>query len=187
MKPGEGVFYYIDENATDDLLLAVARSEHSTVGSLEEAHTRCKAFTLDRLLDVAEPDWSTAGKAQPHMGTMTNRLWHLTYVCFTNSQCSSVPVNHPEGFHPKSVSLADIYEPAGMAKSARAFLAVSTAHCEPLLVPFPIIGSAMLKPEKGDGFRQSEDAFRTMLRAAVDRVNLIVPAVRLLDDVLERD
>ncbi len=187
MKPGEGVLYYIDGNATDELLLAVARSEHSTVGSLDQARTRCHAFTLDRLLDVAEPAWSTVEKHPQHMGAMTNRLWWVTYACFTTNECAGVLVSHPQGFHPKSVSLADIYEPAQEAKSALAFLAVSTAHSEPLLVPFPIIGEALLKPTKADGFRQSEDAFRTMLRAVVDRVNLIVPAVRLLDDVLERD
>ena len=167
--------------AVDGLLLAVAQAEYSGVASLEEARNRCKAFTLDELLDVSNPGWATQEKAQRHMGEMSNRLWWVTYACFTNNECGGVPIEYPEDFYPKSVSLADTFEVTKIASNARAFLALSGHHDEPVLVRFPTVERTLLKPGKGDDFATSETAFRRMLLDLLDRVNLIVPAARLLD------
>lgn len=183
MAEGEGLLFSIDPSAADQLLLAVARAEYSGVASVEEARTRCAAFDIDGLLGVAAPEWKKHEKPQRHMGEMTLRLWYLTYVCFTNSQCSPVPVKFPAGFHPKSVLLGDTYEPPHVGSEGRAFLAIRMTYSPPVLVAFPRIDTAFVKPEKRDSFASSETAFRTMLREAVERVNLVVPAVRSLSAV----
>jgi hypothetical protein len=182
MHEGTGLLFSIDARATDELLLAVAQAEYSGVASVEEARTRCAAFNIDALLDLAAPEWQDHDKPHRHMGEMTHRLWHLTYVCFTNCHCAPAPVRYPQGFHAKSVVLADVYEPPHIGKGGRAFLSVFMPHSQPILVAFPRIGSSFAEPTKDDNFARSEQAFRQMLRGAVERVNLVVPAARTLDE-----
>jgi hypothetical protein len=173
------LLYSVDTQVLDEKLLTIARQQYP-VGMLEEARKRCRSFNLDELLDTWFNGWRIE-HPQRHMGTMSRRLWCFTYSVFISDGPGAL-IRHPEGMNPKSVLVADVYEPPRNGPTPT-FLDLAVAGEARVLVQFPWVPDVLTGQPRADAWELAEQAVRDLIDECVTRVNLVLPAARLMADV----
>jgi hypothetical protein len=174
------LLYSVHTAALDERLVRLACAQYP-VRTLAEARDQCRSFTLEELLDVWFVGWRDVNPA-PHMGSMSRILWCLAYAVFTGGAAGPTLVRHPQGTHPKSVLVADVYEaPAGGPTPA--FLYVAVAGGARVMVQFPWVPDVLTGQPRAETWDTAEQAVRDLIDECVTRVNLVLPAARLMADV----
>src|SRR4051794_27231242 len=120
----------------DKQLVAAAQRHGSTAATLADVEQQgIRPLLLEQ---IVRPD--TASNVPTHLGKMARLLWHWVYDTFVGHSV----VEHPAGFGPKCVLLADVYV-TPLGGDRKAHLAVRAEDGPPILVPFPWLPRVLLR------------------------------------------
>ena len=171
---GGGLLFRFDAAKLDTHLLTLANEncEGGPWATIADA-SGAPAFNLRDAVTFFMPGWKE--QALPaHYGPVTRQLWALVYGAFWGERSC---VDGPVAFPGKGVKVADMFEPPG-TDAGRAYLTVQASQGDPVLVRIPYAFGSLV--ERPSTFGQSRDELHRGLAALVDRVNLVLPAARLL-------